>query len=282
MPRSSCDHHALPPSGPPNGVRRWCRRSCLLPAAIGGVQPHGGWHPFATIRLQGFSSCSPAAAPRRRPPRRMTTSLVVGEASRAAASLPPSASRMFIILTGAKGASSRGSASRVGQRPASSSSFRGRRGVHQPHEGGKLRLRGAGQVQALTAATCLALGLGGPAAASDAASCRLVGVWLFVHHAGDGRAVRGSTTSTASPAPSAVRGDRPRRRTLWEWRRCSWLVLSSLRGRTGASTSCAEVAAIVGTEVVAAVGEAAPCRGGCLRCRDHQGHLPLSPSALWL
>ncbi|XP_020404889.1 uncharacterized protein [Zea mays] len=56
----------------------WCRRSCLLPAAIGGVQPHGGWHPFATIRLQGFSSRSPAAVPRRRSPRRMTTSLVVG------------------------------------------------------------------------------------------------------------------------------------------------------------------------------------------------------------
>jgi hypothetical protein len=102
MPRSPCDHHALSPSGPPDGVRRcslegsasrsslpetspsesvrlwWCRRSCLLPAAIGGVQPHGGWHPFATIRLQGFSSCSPAAVPRRWSSRRMTTSLVVG------------------------------------------------------------------------------------------------------------------------------------------------------------------------------------------------------------
>jgi hypothetical protein len=34
---------------------------------------------------------------------------------------------------------------------------------------------------------------------------------------------------------------------------------------------------IVGAEVVATAGEAAPCRGGCLRYRDHQGHLPLSP-----
>jgi hypothetical protein len=283
MPRSSCDHHALPPFGPPDGVCRWwCRRSCLLPAAIGGVQPHGGWHPFAALRLQGFSSCSPAAAPCRRPSRRMTTSLVVGEASRVAASLPPSASRMFIILAGAEGASSRGSASRVGQRPASSSSIRGRRGVHQPRKGGELQLRGAGQVQALTAAACLALGLGGPAAASDTASCRLVGAWLSVHHTSDGRAVRGSATSTASPAPPAVRGDRPRRRTLREWRRRSWMVLSSLRGRTGARTSCAETATVVGAEVVVAAGEAVPCRGGCLRCRDHQGHLPLSPSALWL
>jgi hypothetical protein len=102
MPRSSCDHRALSPSRPPDGVRQcslegsasrpsllatspsesvrswWCRRSCLLPSAVGGVQPHGGWHPFITIRLQGFLSCSPAAVPHRRSPRRMTTSLAVG------------------------------------------------------------------------------------------------------------------------------------------------------------------------------------------------------------
>jgi hypothetical protein len=102
MPRLSCDHRALSPSGPPDGVRRcslegsasssslpatspsesvhswWCRRSCLLPAVVGGVQPHGGWHPSTTIRLQGFSSRSPAAVPHRRSPRRMTTSLVAG------------------------------------------------------------------------------------------------------------------------------------------------------------------------------------------------------------
>jgi hypothetical protein len=184
---------------------------------------------------------------------------------------------MFIILARAEGISSRGSASRMGQRPASSSSIRGRRGIHQPHEGGELRLRGAGQVQALTAVACLALGLGGPVAASDAASCRLVGAWLSVHHTGDDRAVRGSATSMASPALPAVQGDRPRRRTLREWWRRSWMVLSSLRGRTGARTFCAEVAMVVGAEVVAAAGEAAPCRGGCLCCQDHQGHLRLSP-----
>jgi hypothetical protein len=100
MPRLSCDHRALSPSGPPDGVRRcslegsasrssltttspsesvrswWCRRSCLLPAAVGGVQPHGGWHPSTTIRLQGFSSHGKAAVPHRWSPRRMTTSLV--------------------------------------------------------------------------------------------------------------------------------------------------------------------------------------------------------------
>jgi hypothetical protein len=102
IPRSSCDHCTLSPSEPPDGVRRcslegsasrpslsatspsgsahswWCRRSCLLPAAVGGVQPHGSWHPSTIIWLQGFSSRSPAAVPRRWSPRRMTTSLVVG------------------------------------------------------------------------------------------------------------------------------------------------------------------------------------------------------------
>jgi hypothetical protein len=92
MPRFSCDHRALPSFGPPDVVCRWwCRRSCLLPAAIGGVQPHGGWHPFATIRLQGFSSCSPAVVPRRRPPMRMTTSFVVGR-SKSGCGFPPALS----------------------------------------------------------------------------------------------------------------------------------------------------------------------------------------------
>jgi hypothetical protein len=44
----------------------------------------------------------------------------------------------------------------------------------------------------------------------------------------------------------------------------------------------AEVAAAVGAEVVTAAGEAAHCRGGCLRWRDHLSHLPLSLPTLWL
>jgi hypothetical protein len=115
MPHSSCDHRALSPSGPPDGVRRcplegsasrlslsaispsesvhswWCRRSCLLSAAIGGVQPHGSWRPSTTIWLQRFSPCSPAAIPRRWSPRRMTTSLVVGR-SKPSCGFPPALS----------------------------------------------------------------------------------------------------------------------------------------------------------------------------------------------
>jgi hypothetical protein len=36
----------------------------------------------------------------------------------------------------------------------------------------------------------------------------------------------------------------------------------------------AQVATVVGAEVVAAAGEAPHCIGGCLRWRDHQCHLP--------
>jgi hypothetical protein len=38
----------------------------------------------------------------------------------------------------------------------------------------------------------------------------------------------------------------------------------------------AKVAAVIGAEVAAAAGEAAHCKGGCLRWQDHQRHLPPS------
>jgi hypothetical protein len=81
-------------------------------------------------------------------------------------------------------------------------------------------------------------------------------------------------------------GGRTRLRMPRRWRPRSWMVLSSLRRRAGARTSScaagatavagAEVATVVGAEVVAAAGEAARCRGGCLRWQDHQHHLPPS------
>jgi hypothetical protein len=151
MPRSSCDHRTLSPSRPPDGVRRcslersasrsslpatspsesahswWCRRSCLLLAAVGGVQPHGSCHPSTIIRLQGFSSYSPVAISGRWSSIRMTTSLVV-ERSEPGCDLPlPSASRMFIIRAGEEGEPSGSFAFRVGWRSTSSSSIRGRR-----------------------------------------------------------------------------------------------------------------------------------------------------------
>jgi hypothetical protein len=151
MPCSSCDHRALSPFGPPDGVRRcslegstsrlslsatspsesarswWCRRSCPLLAAVGGVQPHGSWHPSTIIRLQGFSSHSPVATFGRWSSTRMTTGLVV-ERSEPGCSLPlPSASRMFIIRAGEEGEPSGSFAFHMGWRSASSSSIWGRR-----------------------------------------------------------------------------------------------------------------------------------------------------------
>jgi hypothetical protein len=74
----------------------------------------------------------------------MTTSLMVGR-SKPGCGLPPALSFKDVHHPRwAEGEPSQGSASRMGQRPASSSSIRGRRGVHQPREGGELRLRGAG------------------------------------------------------------------------------------------------------------------------------------------
>jgi hypothetical protein len=113
MPYSSHIPSALPPPGPPDGVRWcflerfasgpflstlsppesshswWCRRSCFLLTVVRGAQPCGGWCSSAIARLQGFSSCSPVAVPRQWPSRRMTTSLVVGR-SKPGCGFPPS------------------------------------------------------------------------------------------------------------------------------------------------------------------------------------------------
>jgi hypothetical protein len=138
MPYSSRIPCALPPPGPPDGVRWcllerpasgpsppaisppeslrswWCRWSCFLLAVVRGAQPRGGWFSSVIARLQGFSSCSPAAVPRQWPSRRMTTSLVVGRSKPGCGFPPPSASRMFITLAGAEGEPSRGPALHVG------------------------------------------------------------------------------------------------------------------------------------------------------------------------
>jgi hypothetical protein len=109
------------------------------------------------------------------------------------------------------------------------------------------------------------------------ATCCLVGVWLSVHRTSDGRAVRRS--ATALPAPLATPAGRTTRRTPQGRCPCPRMVLSSLRGEDGsedllvcagaaAIRRCgvgAQVVAVIGAEVVVAIGEASPCRSGCLR-----------------
>jgi hypothetical protein len=67
-------HCALPPSEPPDGERP----RCLCLAVVEGARPRGGWHLSAIARLQGFSSCSPAAFPHQWSSRMMTTISMVG------------------------------------------------------------------------------------------------------------------------------------------------------------------------------------------------------------
>jgi hypothetical protein len=74
MSSRSLMHRVFPPSKPPDGGYPPSFR-----LIVGGTQLRGSWYLSAIVRLQGFSSCSPAAPLRRRSPRMVTSSLMVGE-----------------------------------------------------------------------------------------------------------------------------------------------------------------------------------------------------------
>jgi hypothetical protein len=67
-------HCVLPPSEPSDGEHSHRFRL----AVVGGTQLRGSWYHSAIVRLQGFSSGSPAASPRRWSPKTVTTNLMVG------------------------------------------------------------------------------------------------------------------------------------------------------------------------------------------------------------
>jgi hypothetical protein len=73
MSSRSLMHRVFPPSEPPDGG---CLQSFRL--VVGGTQLRGSWYLSAIVRLQGFSSVSPAASPRRWSPETVTTSPWVG------------------------------------------------------------------------------------------------------------------------------------------------------------------------------------------------------------
>jgi hypothetical protein len=66
-------HRVFPPSKPPDGGYPPSFRSI-----VGGTQLCGSWYLSAVVRLQGFSSCSPAAPLRRRSPKAVTSSPWMG------------------------------------------------------------------------------------------------------------------------------------------------------------------------------------------------------------
>jgi hypothetical protein len=73
MSSRSLMHRVFPPSEPPDEGRPQSFR-----LVVGGTQLCGSWYLPAIVRLQGFSSVSPAASPRRWSPKTVTTSPWVG------------------------------------------------------------------------------------------------------------------------------------------------------------------------------------------------------------
>jgi hypothetical protein len=149
----SASRSSLPATSPSKSAHSWwCRRSCLL-AAVGGVQPHGSWHPSTIIRLQGFSSCSLAAVPRRWLSRRMTTSLVVGR-SKPGCGLPPALSFKDVHHPcWGGGCAELGPHLHVGSGPLLPSVL-GEKGIRYSCGGGELRVRGASGLRVSPAIAC--------------------------------------------------------------------------------------------------------------------------------
>jgi hypothetical protein len=307
MPRSSCDHRALPPSGPPDGVRWcslegsasrpslpatsppessrswWCRRSCSSCCCWRSVTPWGLalFHHYLASRIFIMQ------------PGRNLRPVVIhkddyrpcGGEKRAGLRPPPALSFKDVHHPCWGGGRAelglrlpRGLAARFFLQHS------GEKGVRQPCEGGELWLCGVGRLRCRQLPRAWLLSLGGFGAASGAASCRLDGAWLSVHPTGDGCAVRRSATSTASPASPAAPGvvqDVVRRGgggSVLGWS-CphsrSEDGSEDLFARVGQlpPIGAEVVAAAGGAEVVTAAGEAAHCGGGCLRWRDRQCHL---------
>jgi hypothetical protein len=112
-------HCVFPPSEPPDGE---LPKSFRL--VVGGTQLRGSWYLSAIVRLQGFSSGSPAAPPRRWSPKTVTTSPWVGR-SKPGCSLCPSLSFKDVHHQCWGGECADWGRSLRGQQPAPSLSDRG-------------------------------------------------------------------------------------------------------------------------------------------------------------
>jgi hypothetical protein len=219
---------SVPAILPPESLRSWwCRWSCFLFTAVRGVQPRGGWRSSAIARLQGFSSCSPAAVPRQWPSRRMTTSLAVGRC-KPGYGFPPSFS--FKDVHHPRWSGGRAKSGPCPPRGLVTRFFlqhSEEKGVHQPCGGGKPRLRGADWLQAVSCSVFGPLGWMASAPPLPLPPAALAGAWLSVHRTGDSRAVRGSGTSTPSPTRRPHWGSYKTSYAVGVAPR-SWMVLSSL------------------------------------------------------
>jgi hypothetical protein len=163
----------------------------------------------------------------------------------------------------------------------------GEKGVHQPCGGGNLWVCGTGRLQVSPAAACPVPRLGWPWRRLQ--RCLLPFGWNMAVRPPHGRWSRRAQVRHIHGFSRAAGRTRGSYKTSCAVGAAAafldGLVLTP-SVRTGARTysrvlrhpppTGAEVTAVIGVEVVATTGEAARCRGGCLRWRDHQRHLPLS------
>jgi hypothetical protein len=145
-------HRTLPPSEPPDGERlRYLRL-----AAVGGARPRGGWHPSAIARLQGFSSCSPAAFPHRWSSRMMTTSSMVGRSKPGCGLCPALSFKDLHHPCCGGGRAEPGFYLPHGPAGRLFLQHSGEKALTGLVERGELRQRGTGRPQASSAPACLA------------------------------------------------------------------------------------------------------------------------------
>jgi hypothetical protein len=179
-------HRALPPSEPPDG-EHLC---CLCLAAIGGARPHGGWRPSNIARLQGFSSCSPAAFPHQWSSRMMTTSSMVGRSKSGCGLCPALSFKDLHHPCCGGGRAEPGFYLPHGPAGCPFLQHSGERALTGLAEGVNFDNTGPVSCKRRQLQRAWLAGSAGSVVASNAASCRSIRAWPSVHHTGDCCAVR--------------------------------------------------------------------------------------------
>jgi hypothetical protein len=193
-------HRALPPSESPNGERP----RCLRLAAVGGARPCGGWHLSAIARLQGFSSCSPAAFPHQWSSRMMTTSSMVGRSKRGCGLCPALSFKDLHHPCCGGGRAEPGFYLSQGPAGRLFLQHSGERALTGLAEGANFDNAGPVGRKRRQLQRAWLVGSSGSVAASDAASCRLTRAWPSVHRTGGRCAVGTGGSSKTSHATRAA------------------------------------------------------------------------------
>jgi hypothetical protein len=179
-------HRALPPSEPPDGEHP----RCLRLATVGGARPRGGWHPSAIARLQGFSSCSPAAFTHQWSSMMMTTSSMVGRSKPGCGLCPALSFKDLHHPCCGGGRAEPGFYLPHGPAVRLFLQHSGERALTGLAEGANFDNAGPVGCKRRQLQRAWLAGSAGSVAASDAASCRLIRAWPSVHRTGGRCAVR--------------------------------------------------------------------------------------------